>query len=168
MNLKKRHTKSGVHSSHFLLLRKPEFFRTFSESYSTKITHNVWKKSNFLKIIKGLLCLPHLVYIVPFSSLVKVCKEKVTNIFNQEELVDFEFPYKLLTSPSSCPDYPACPHNCEGVYYSKVPCYQRCWRMYNRGRDSMEFFMFINSTVHRGGFRALRKRGVDTRHYKFY
>ena len=34
--------------------------------------------------------------------------------------------------------------------------------MYNRGRDSMEFFMFINGTVHRGGFRALRKRGVDT------
>jgi len=26
----------------------------------------------------------------------------------------------------------------------------------------MEFFMFINSTVHRGGFRALRKRGEDT------
>ena len=34
--------------------------------------------------------------------------------------------------------------------------------MYNKGRDSMEFFMFINSTVHRGGFRALRKSGVDT------
>ena len=34
--------------------------------------------------------------------------------------------------------------------------------MYNRGRDSMEFFMFINSTVHWGGFRALRKSGVDT------
>ena len=34
--------------------------------------------------------------------------------------------------------------------------------MYNRGRDSMKFFMFINSTVHIGGFRALRKRGVNT------
>ena len=46
--------------------------------------------------------------------------------------------------------------------------------MYNRGRDSMEFFMFINSTVHMGGFRAIRKRGVDTcqllvdRYYMFY
>ena len=46
--------------------------------------------------------------------------------------------------------------------------------MYNRGRDSMEFFMFINSTVHRGGFRAIRKRGVDTcqllvdKYYIFY
>ena len=34
--------------------------------------------------------------------------------------------------------------------------------MYKRGRDSGEFFMFINSTVHRGGVRALTKRGVDT------
>ena len=32
------------------------------------------------------------------SSLVKVWKEKMTNTFNQEELVDFEFPYKLLNS----------------------------------------------------------------------
>ena len=30
MNLKKLHTKSGVHSSPSLLLRKPEFFHTFS------------------------------------------------------------------------------------------------------------------------------------------
>ena len=84
MNLKKLHTKSGVHSSPFLLLGKPEFFHIFSVILQQqKITHNVWKKSNFLKIIKGLLCSPHfIVYIVPFSSLVKVCKEKVTNIFN--------------------------------------------------------------------------------------
>ena len=44
------------------------------------------------------------------------CKEKVMNIFNQEELIDFEFPYKLWNSPPLCPDYPACPHNCKGVY----------------------------------------------------
>ena len=53
---------------------------------------------------------------VSVSTSVKVCKEKVTNIFNYEELVDFEFPYKLLTSPPSCPDYLACPHNHERVY----------------------------------------------------
>ena len=38
------------------------------------------------------------------------------NIFNQEELIDFEFPYKLWNSPPLCSDYPACPHNCKGVY----------------------------------------------------
>ena len=42
------------------------------------------------------------------------------NIFNQEELVDFEFPYKLWNSPPSCPDYPACPENRKGVYVHMV------------------------------------------------
>ena len=51
-----------------------------------------------------------------YSKLVEVCKEKATNIFNWEELVDFEFPKKILTFPPSCPGFPACPHNREGVY----------------------------------------------------
>ena len=36
--------------------------------------------------------------IVSLSSFVKVCIEKVMNIFKQEELVDSEFPNKLLNS----------------------------------------------------------------------
>ena len=67
------------------------------ESDNTKSTHNVWKKSNCVKSNKGLLCTSHLVYSF-LSLLVKVCKKKVMNIFNYEELVEIEFPYKLLTT----------------------------------------------------------------------
>ena len=35
----------------------------------------------------------------------------MTNIFNQQYLVDFVFPYKLLIFPPSCPDYPSCRYN---------------------------------------------------------
>ena len=61
MNLKKLHTNSVVHSSPLLLFRKPEFFHTFSVIRQHKL-HKVWKKSNYLKSYKGLLCSPHLVY----------------------------------------------------------------------------------------------------------
>ena len=39
--------------------------------------------------------------------------------------------------------------------------------MYNRGRDSMEFFMFINSTVHmQGWFQSIKKEWCG--HYRYY
>ena len=69
MYLKKLHTKSEVHNSPLFLFMKPEFFHTFSVIRTTKITHNVGKKSNFLKSDKGLLLSPHL--------------------YNKEELIGF-------------------------------------------------------------------------------
>ena len=33
-----------------------------------------------------------------------------------QELVDFVFPYKRLIFPPSCPDYPSCRYNREGIY----------------------------------------------------
>ena len=60
MRLKKLLTKPGVHSSPLLLFEKPESFHTFADNI--KITENVWKMSNFVKTVKGLLCTPHLVY----------------------------------------------------------------------------------------------------------
>ena len=58
--LKKTSTKPEVHGSLLLLFIKPEFFHTFSDNI--KITEIVWKTSNFVKSVKGLLCPPHLVY----------------------------------------------------------------------------------------------------------
>ena len=60
MSLKELLTKPTVHGSPLLLFRKAEFFHTFADSI--KITENVWKTSNFVKSVKGLLCPPHLVY----------------------------------------------------------------------------------------------------------
>ena len=37
-------------------------------------------------------------------------------MLNYEELVDFEFPYKLMNSLPSCPDYTACAHKRKGVH----------------------------------------------------
>ena len=61
MSLQKPLTKPGVHGSPLLLVREPEFFHTFSDNI--KITENVWKTSNFVKSVKGLLCTPYLVYL---------------------------------------------------------------------------------------------------------
>ena len=60
MSLKKLLAKPGVHGSPLLRFRRPQFFHTFSDNI--KITEIVWKTSNFVKSVKGLLCPPHLVY----------------------------------------------------------------------------------------------------------
>ena len=89
-------------------------FCSFLENLSSSI-HFLYFLCCRIEVTKD-FCALQIQCIVSLNLLIKVCKGKVTNIFNQEELVDFESPYKLLNSLPSCPDYLACPHNRKGVY----------------------------------------------------
>ena len=42
---------------------------------------------------------------ISLKSLVTLFKEKASNIWIQEEIAGFEFQYKSLNFPPSCPDY---------------------------------------------------------------
>ena len=72
------------------------------------------RSQTFLKSnIKGLLCSTHLVYCFFEFISYSLSLQRENNKYIQLGRIKT---YKLLTSPPSCPDYPACPHILEGVY----------------------------------------------------
>ena len=78
-------TKSGVPNSPLLLFRKSEFFHTFSVIRQHKnYTECMEEVGKFSKKQQRTAVLSTF-GVASLSSSVKVCKEIMTNIFNQEE-----------------------------------------------------------------------------------
>ena len=72
------------------------------------------RSQTFLKSnIKGLLCSTHLAYCFFEFISYSLSLQRENNKYIQLGRIKT---YKLLTSPPSCPDYPACPYILEGVY----------------------------------------------------
>ena len=100
MNIKKLHTKSGVHYSPLMLFRKPEFFHRFSAQHKN-YTHNG---------DNGLLCSPHLVHkslqresdeYIQLGRISKLDFRRLPGplVIEHKELVDFDFPVILSRLP---------------------------------------------------------------------
>ena len=101
------------------VFRKPQFFHTFSVILILSNYKIVWQYQGFLKTDHGILCTPDLRY--GFFELVSYSFQresiKYMSYMNSGRIAGFEFQYKSLNFPPSCPDYPWCNYDCEFLYY---------------------------------------------------